>query len=280
VCVYSHNRDLWLLGRYSTEIWYNSGASDFPFERNPAGAIQIGCASARSVASSAWNVFWLDNEYRVRMGVGVESQVISTRQIDYQIGQETGHTDAVGFFYVQEGHEFYQLTVGNTTWCYDTTTGFWHTRASGENDDRHPAQCYVLFNDKHLVGHYTNGKILELDLDTYTNDGEKIRAIRTAQAVVNDRKRVFHHALLIEFEAGVGNSASADPEAILEWSDDGGHTWSSEHKTAIGASGQYGTRAIWRRLGQSRDRAYRVTIEDPVKRVIIGAHLEADPGRH
>ena len=279
VCVFSHNRDLWLLGKYSTEIWYNSGAAEFPFERNPAGAIGIGCASPRSVAASAFHVFWLDNEFRVRQGTGVESQVISTRQIDYQIGQESGHSQAVGFFYVQEGHEFYQLTIGNSTWCYDTTTGFWHKRASGTSDDRHPAQCYALFNDKHLVGHFDNGKILELDLDTYTNDGEMIRAIRTAQAVVNDRKTVFHHRLEIEFEAGVGNAAETDPEAILDWSDDGGHTWSNEHTTPIGASGQYKTRAVWRRLGPSRDRAYRVTIEDPVKRVIIGAHLEADPGR-
>jgi len=69
-----------------------------------------------------------------------------------------------------------------------------------------------------------------------------------------------------------------DPQAVLEWSDDGGHTWSNEHWTSIGQIGEYKNRARWRRLGRSRERIYRVTISDDVKTVIIGAHLEAQVG--
>jgi hypothetical protein len=128
------------------------------------------------------------------------------------------------------------------------------------------------------VGHYSTGKLLYLDADTYTNDGEMMRKIRAAQTVHKDRKRIFHHSLELEFEAGVGNTDGPDPQAILDWSDDDGHTWSSEYSKAIGASGAYANRAIWRRLGNGRGRVYRVTVEDPVKTVIIGAHLEGGPG--
>lgn len=67
-----------------------------------------------------------------------------------------------------------------------------------------------------------------------------------------------------------------DPQVMLRWSDDGGHTWSNEHWVSMGRIGQYSTRAIWRRLGMTlklRDRVYEVSGTDPVKIDIVGAEL-------
>jgi hypothetical protein len=72
----------------------------------------------------------------------------------------------------------------------------------------------------------------------------------------------------------------APPQAMLRWSDDGGHTWSSEHWTSMGRIGEYGHRTIWRRLGMTlklRDRVYEVSGTDPVKLAIVGAELHASP---
>jgi len=71
-----------------------------------------------------------------------------------------------------------------------------------------------------------------------------------------------------------------DPQVMLRWSDDGGHTWSNEHWKSMGKMGNYGTRTIWRRLGMTvklRDRVYEVSGTDPVKLAIIGAELEISP---
>lgn len=283
VCVHALNRDLWLLGKYSTEIWNNTGNADFPFERVLGGYVNVGCRSARSVASSTNKVFWFDDDQRVRMGTGVQSEILSTMQIDYQISLLANDADvaqaAIGFYYTMDGHEFYQLTIGNETWCFDVTTGYWHKRASGTNDDRHPAQCYAWYHSTHLVGHYSKGNIYEWDRDTYTNDGDMIRRIRSAQTVHKEKKRIFHSQLVIDFEAGVGNADCADPQADLVYSDDDGHTWSSTRSVSIGVAADYEERAVWRRLGNARGRVYKVTIEDPVKTVILAAHLEAERGR-
>jgi hypothetical protein len=67
-----------------------------------------------------------------------------------------------------------------------------------------------------------------------------------------------------------------DPQVMLRWSDDGGHTWSNEHWRSMGKTGTYGTRVIWRRLGMTlklRDRVYEVSATDPVKIAIMGAEL-------
>ena len=77
---------------------------------------------------------------------------------------------------------------------------------------------------------------------------------------------------------GLATGAGSDPQAMMDWSDDGGHTWSNEHWADIGEIGEYDRRARWSKLGRSRDRIYRVTVSDPIKVVILGANLEATAG--
>jgi hypothetical protein len=71
-----------------------------------------------------------------------------------------------------------------------------------------------------------------------------------------------------------------DPQCMLRWSDDGGHTWSSEHWASMGKIGEYGYRTFWRRLGMTvklRDRVYEISGTDPVKVSIMGAELVLSP---
>jgi len=71
---------------------------------------------------------------------------------------------------------------------------------------------------------------------------------------------------------------SADPRMVIDWSDDHGRTWSNGRSVSMGKVGEYRVRCKTWRLGQARDRVYRVTISDPVKRVILSANLEATGG--
>ena len=71
-----------------------------------------------------------------------------------------------------------------------------------------------------------------------------------------------------------------NPQAMLRWSNDGGSTWSNEHWVQIGQQGKYKNRAIWRRLGQARDRIFEVVVTDPVKAVIVSANLKASGGEN
>jgi hypothetical protein len=75
-------------------------------------------------------------------------------------------------------------------------------------------------------------------------------------------------------------TATTFPQAMLRWSSDGGSTWSNEHWTSIGAMGKYTNRAIWRRLGWSRDRIFEVSVSAPVKCVIVSANLKATQGEN
>ena len=71
-----------------------------------------------------------------------------------------------------------------------------------------------------------------------------------------------------------------NPKAMLRWSNDGGSTWSKEYWQNIGQQGKYNNRAIWRRLGWSRDKVFEVVVTDPVKAVIVSANLKASVGEN
>ena len=110
----------------------------------------------------------------------------------------------------------------------------------------------------------------------------KIISIRTCQVIHQGHKRIFHKSLAIDFEPGVGlaSGAASDitPMASLQWSDDGGNTWTTAQDRTIGVSGDYDARCEWNRLGYSRNRLYKLTISANVKKVIIAAHLDAEGG--
>ena len=223
--------------------------------------------------------------------------------------QQDGHS-----FYVLTFPE------ANTTWVYDVATQAWHERAGWVNGawTRHRSNCQVVYNGMVVVGDYQDGRIYEFDLEYYQDDTDIQRWYRSWRALPtgqNDLKRTAQHSLQLDCETGVGLTGSmiaeaiylqtedgedlitesddnliaeqqtaitqgSDPEVMLRWSDDGGHTWSYEHWAKMGKIGQFGHRTIWRRLGMSmkiRDRVYEVSGTDPVKIAILGAELYVTP---
>jgi hypothetical protein len=143
----------------------------------------------------------------------------------------------------------------------------------------------MSFDSETIVGDYENGNLYAFDLDVYQDDGQIqkwLRSWRPIPANQNNLNRTAQHGLQLMCESGPGLNLGqgSDPEAMLRWSDDGGHTWSSEHWTKMGRIGQYGFRAFWRRLGMTlklRDRVYELSGTDPVKIVITGANLLVSP---
>jgi hypothetical protein len=65
---------------------------------------------------------------------------------------------------------------------------------------------------------------------------------------------------------------------MMQFSDDGGKTWSSERWASAGKKGEYRRRVIWNRLGCSRDRVYRVAGSDPVQTALIEGEVNATVG--
>jgi hypothetical protein len=273
----SDHRELAIFKERSVEFWYNSGASTFPFERSGAGFIERGCASGGSIAKAEHRLIWLGDDLSVYAASGYQAQAISTPAIHKLIAERSDPSSAWAFTYKQEEHVFYVLSFSDLTLCYDLTTGLWHERKS-EGMSRWRTNCYANLWDKHLVGDCIDGRIYELDLDKYTDDGDTITRQAVAPPIHGSGGRLAFHELYIDMEAGTGplTGQGSDPAAMLDWSDDGGHTWSSVVQSRMGKIGEYGHRLSWNRLGAAAQRHFRLTITDPVKVAIAGAYVRAE----
>lgn len=281
--VYADHRELWLFGTQTTEVWYDSGDT-FPFDRISGAYIEYGIGAADSVAKADNSLFWLTDKGLIARANGYTPQIISNRLVEYDISTFERFDDAKAFVYIESGHQMYVLhfPTANRTWVYDVPMDFWHRWSSWPNDGRHRSNCYCWFSNKHLVGDYETGIIYELSHKYFDDDGEEIRGQWTFPPINNDRIWLFHSELEIHMKTGVGldeeDTDGDGPQAMLQISDDTGITWGNEKWQSIGKLGQYDRRLRWQRLGRSRNRLYRITITDPVERIILGAYVDLTEG--
>ena len=289
------HREAWLFGTNSIEVWYDAGSADFPLQRIQGAFNEIGLAAAYSVAKLDNGLFWLGSDSRgqgiVYRSNGYTGKRISTHAVEWQIQQYGDISDAIGYTYQQDGHAFYVLVFPSedTTWVYDVSTELWHERAGFHEGQfvRHRGNCQMAYNGEVVIGDFENSNVYAFDLNVYADNGSIQRWLRSWRALPtgkNDLNRTAQHTLQLDCETGVGlnTGQGSDPQVMLRWSDDGGHTWSNEHWSSMGKIGRYGYRTFWRRLGMTmkiRDRVYEVSGTDPVKITIMGAQLILSPTR-
>lgn len=206
------HREIWLFGALTTEVWYNTGASDFTFGRMPGVFIEHGCAAKHSVAKIDLALFWLGRDLQgqgvVFGGKNYAAERISTHAIEQEFSGYSRIDDAIGFSYLQDGHAFYVLTfpTANKTWCFDTASGMWHQRAYLEADgslSRHRMNCHAACNGQNLVGDWQTGTVYALDRNNYTDNGATMLYLRSFPHISGkDGNRVFFRQFIADMEVG------------------------------------------------------------------------------
>lgn len=287
----SFNRNLWLLGTKTTEVWYDAGnpTPGVPFSLIQGVILQLGCAATFSIQQMNNMLFFLGQDQSgqglVYAVSGYQPAKISTKAVELAIQSYGSLSSATSWSYQENGHYFYGLNFANanTTWVYDVSSGLWHERCYLNQGifQRSLIQGHTFVFGTHVVGDYQSGNLYQLSSTIYSDNGNPIPRERTFPHLAKDMDRIFTSSLQLDLEPGVGIDGTGQgtrPEAMMQFSNDGGHSWSNELWVSIGAIGATEERAIWRRLGQARDRVYRIRVTDPVKNVWIGAEIELEKG--
>lgn len=206
-----------------------------------------------------------------------------------------------GYAYRENGHLFYVLNLGapnsaalisgfgytsgtvpaapTTTLVYDATEGLWHERKSYDGSTRHWGNLYAFDSGSsqgHTVTDFQTGWPYTLSSSFYQDNGNNVTRTRIAPHLSDQNKLLFYSEFALDAE--MGTQASGNQTLTLSWSDDAGQTWSAGLPVTISA-GNYKARAVWRRLGKSRDRIFKVTTSDNMRVCWIGAYLELTEGR-
>lgn len=284
-------RKVVLLGATSIEEWYNAGGADNLFERIEGSVRDRGCAAAGSIARIDNTAFFLGSGdegdgmvWRLTDGA---PQRISTHAVERALASSTDLSAATAFVWEEFGHTFYQITAPGLTssWVYDVSAGLWHERAWWNTGtgafERHRAETHAFWDGAHLVSDYETGSLYEMTFDAFDDAGDPLRWLRRTAYSDAQLRRFTVHSFQVDIETGVGIDGSgqgADPVLFLRYSDDGGRTWSQLRPASMGRIGEYRRRAIWRRLGQSRNRIWEVSGSDPVKTAIVRAFADITVG--
>lgn len=281
------HRELSLIGFGTTEVWYDSGAADFPFQAMPGAFIEHGCEAIYSVSKWDLSLYWLgqdgegnsvvfeESQYRVRI---VSSRAVSNTFNGYQI-----KSDAIGFTYQQGAHAFYVLTfpTEDVTWVYDITENHWHERAWKDSNGqlhRWRPNCIAVFNNQVIAGDFQNGKLYAIDLDAYEDDGDTIVRIRSFPHQIAEANRVTYWSFIAQMQVGemMTEGTTDSPICSLRCSDDYGRTYGTAIQQTLGATGQYLTSIQWNRLGMARDRVFELSWSSPMKTALNGAYIEVE----
>ncbi len=283
----SDNGNLWCFGNRTIEVYQNTGAASFPFQRIGGAIIQTGCEAPFTIQSFAGSIAWLGTDERgqgvVWVANGYTPVRISTAAIERKIAQVGNFTTAYSFVFHDKGHQFYCLQINglDTTLCFDAQTQQWHERSyrnpDTNADELHRASCHFFYNKKHYVGDRVNGKVYELSEQFYDDDGDEMIWTRISPHIQNEKRIMKFSSFELDMEVGVGKQTGQgkEPQVFMQYSDDGGFTWSNELWLNIGPIGNYRRRVNWRRLGIARDRVWKVSGSDPVFYQINDAYVNA-----
>jgi len=268
--VVNDHRELQFYGGKTVEIWYNSGAADFPFARQGNAFIERGLIDRDSLVKIDNSVHFVGDDKVIYRLNGYEPQRISTHAIEFQISRATYFR---AFTYTKLGHKQYIVNTDVGSFGYDMATGAWHKRQSYGFANYRVANAITAYG-KIIAGDAYTGKFYEFNIDTNTENGEPIVCEVQLPSIQTNRTRSTLYSFEAQIQAGVGTITEPDPQIVLSYSRDGGNTYSAGMYRGMGNVGEYLTRCIWRLGVNFRQLQIKLTLSSPVQRFIISYYAD------
>ncbi len=282
------HENLFVMGSVVTQPFYNNGNADFPFVPNQSGIMMSGILAKSTVVQCDNTIFWLgrnkDGELLALRADGFNELIISPPEIVAQWMTYTTPEDAVAWCYQMEAHSMYHINfiAEQKSWRYDQSTKVWHrvayTDPTTNTEECHRGNNHMLRFGKHLVGDRVTSQIWELSNTIYKDGVNPLIAYRIAPSPFQGNKIVFYPLFELITPGGIGtndpDTPEENPEWMLEWSNDSGHTFGTQFRLAAGRIGEYGTRLRKVGCGSGRNRVWKVSISAAVPRCLIGAEIQ------
>lgn len=219
-------RNPWLIGaQSSTEIWFDAGAPDFPFQILPGPFVEHGCDAIWSIAKQGGSVFWSSQDAYgntiIVEGTNFTTKKISTPAVEFAISTYPQTSDAVAFCYEQRGHAFYWLKFPSANsglgadWVYDLSTQLWHERTwlnpGTCEPEGHRALSSAFAYGVNVVGDRQTGQLYMLDPDNPTDAGAFIERRRGYPHSMANGDRASYPSFVADMAPATSGTASAPP---------------------------------------------------------------------
>jgi hypothetical protein len=283
ICV---EREVWILGRYKSEVWFNAGTTPFPFNATPGVIVEHGTVAPYSVAKQDMQLFWLsqapEGARMVMCNRGHSAQRISTHGLETELLTYARVDDAIGTTYQVRGHPMYYLTfpTANRTWGYDAATMQWHEAAwydinGMQSRTRNTFNTYAY--GKNIGQDWQTGQLYQIDETNFTDNGKPLTCIRAFPHLLNKEtfNRVSYWKFMADMTTGLlGAPIAGDlPRATLRVSLNRGKSYGNGMSKPIGDVGQ-DSYPTWYRLGYGRDAIMELSWTTAMEVTLNAAILE------
>lgn len=241
---YVRRREVWLFGTLTLEVWSITGDELDPFTPLGGGARPYGCLSAAAVAEIDDRIFWIDQDYAVRMAQGYDGTPISTAYVTRVIKAEPDKTGITASVSTVDDTDFYEISGSTFTLRYNLKTGRWTDRVTGQLA-RWVGHGSVRDGDDTIVGDYRSGNLYRVDKAATSDGDEPIYCRLVSPCISAFPSPVVIYSLHVDVEP---RALAVEPKMQLRMSYDGGKSFQGSIAKKIGKVGGR-NRAIWRKLG-------------------------------
>lgn len=191
-------RQLWMIGDETTEIWWNSGAADFPFQPLQSGLIQAGTQDPNSAQLVGDRGIWVSSRYdsgrNIVMTEGMAVKQIATSELADVLSETSlSTTNFEGTTLSYNDNDFYVLhhviissstsAASENTWCYNLKTGKWNywsvSEVSGQSFARvilNSGACGGNDTSLYSLQYAVDGQVRKIVSPQLYSDGKNLRA--------------------------------------------------------------------------------------------------------
>lgn len=284
--IYPFQKKIVMAGDRSIEVYYDEGGSPQPIVPVPQAATnQIGVASAYSMAETPDYLYMLGADGLVYRLINFDLVPVSTSSIAKELNN-ADTTDAHGYTCQLDGQWFYilQLPSDNLTLTFSEKTGEWSRLSTGTAQPiaRHLISGYGNAYGKRIVAGRASSTLYEWDFETFQSNGSAIiRQFDTAP--INGAmlgvagQRLIGNKVRFIMQTGVGTSLSRNPKMIVQYSIDGGRSFSKEYWLSMSREGESTALVDWYLDISFYDIQFRVRVSDPVFTSFHSASMEVKP---
>jgi hypothetical protein len=286
ILAFSNESELYLMGKYNTEIWEAQPDDNFPFVKRTGILVQYGVAAPFSVVRVDNTLIWLSqNEAGQGMLLtlnGYNPEVITDEFATQRLAKLAHIRDAEAFVFQIDGHVFYAITFPTEqksflfdvatrqliTWQSWNQNGVDHEGNPTYTLGRHLSRTFSFFDNKLIVGDYRGGRLLKLSSVAYTDyecgpDDSIVRSI-TFPILTHNKNRIGVRDLRLDVENGNSHVPAVttdgnQPLVTVEVSKNGGRTFGYKRIVSIGNLGQYRHMSRLRCFGTAIDWAFKIS---------------------
>lgn len=271
---YAFRQTMWFYGSRTIEPWYDKGVGSPPLDRIDGQIQTVGLGAVYSLSSNDNAMYFLGDDRQVYQFNGAAKTRISSTAISNEIESYAKVSDAIGWCFTLQGHNFYAITFPSErkTWCVNEEFGQsgWFELRGGVGGGVYPATGLVWVYDKNWLEDAT-GNLLCLDVNYFENSGDPIERVRVLAPISGDligkpgqRLQISRVELIIEKGIGTIAGQGEDPKIMIEPSYDGGKTFNEGSWVRIGRLGEFTIKAEWDQVVSFYDLVLRIRITDPV----------------